>query len=236
MEKAEGRGYFLLARQQLLDIVEHGLAVAVQASTLVIGGTHQAQLVVVQRQPRMLQQRLVLGGKGKEIAACAKQKRLLAIAVTGAEQHPARAIVQGKGEHAIEPLQALGAPALVGLQQHLGVGMGSEHHPGCGQLGAHLQVVVDLAVVGQDEVATGIGHRLRTGLGQVQDGQAAVAETDLPARCQCSLPATVPIRPAMDLRVQHGIEHGGACGLADCSSNPAHQSTPRFFIWLRRYA
>ena len=36
--------------------------------------------VVVQRQPGMLQQRLVLGGKGEEIAACAKQERLLAIA------------------------------------------------------------------------------------------------------------------------------------------------------------
>ena len=222
-----------LARQQLLDIVEHGLAITIQASTLVVRGTHQTQFVVIQRQSGMLQQRLVLGGEGKKCSVATKQKWLFPIAITGTKQHPARAVVQGKGEHAVEALQTIRTPALVGLQQHLGVGMGAEHHPSRDQLGAHLQVVVDLTVVSQDEITTGIGHRLRAGLGQVQDGQAAVAKTHRPARRQCSLPVTMSVRPAVDLRVQHRIEDGGACALTDDSRNPAHQLPPLLAATVR---
>jgi hypothetical protein len=46
------------------------------------------------------------------------------------------------------------------------------------KLAAQFAVVVDLAVEGDDELAVGTVHGLRAALGEVDDGQAAVAEGD----------------------------------------------------------
>ena len=87
-------------------------------------------------------------------------------------------IPQGKGVHAAQVLQHGRAFGLVQVQQDFGVGFGAEDVALRFELAAQFAVVVDLAVEGDDELAVGAVHRLRAALGEVDDGQAAVAQGD----------------------------------------------------------
>ena len=107
--------------------------------------------------------------------------RLDADAVANQVQHrPARIarVVDADGEHAVEPLHAIDAPLLVGVQQHFGVGVVraplvfAERL----QLLPDLRVVVDLAVEGQGDGAGGVQHRLGRGVRQIDDRQPPMAE------------------------------------------------------------
>ena len=67
---------------------------------------------------------------------------------------------------------------LVQVQQDFGVGSGAEDVALGFELFAQFAVVVDFAVEGDDELAVGAVHGLRAALGEVDDGQAAVAQGD----------------------------------------------------------
>ena len=70
-------------------------------------------------------------------------------------------------------------PAIgVEVQQDLGVGVGLEGIALGFELLAQLAVVVDFAVEGDAQAAIGSGHRLGTGGGEIDDGEAAVGEAD----------------------------------------------------------
>src|SRR5262245_41378073 len=76
--------------------------------------------------PARSQERLDLRGKDQFPALGAVEKRPNSQAVTRQKQTPVAAVPNGKGELAIEPLQAPSAIFLVGMQQHLSVGRGRE--------------------------------------------------------------------------------------------------------------
>ncbi len=74
-------------------------------------------------------------------------QRLDAEWVAGAEQFAFHRVPQGKGEHAPQPGQRVGAPVVIGGDDRLAVPVGGEYGAMLGaQLLAQLQVVVDLAV------------------------------------------------------------------------------------------
>jgi hypothetical protein len=87
-------------------------------------------------------------------------------------------IPQGKGIHAAQVLQHGRAFGLVQVQQYLRVGFAAEDVALRFELAAQFAVVVDFAVEGDDELAVCALHRLCAALGEVDDGQAAVAEGD----------------------------------------------------------
>ena len=103
----------------------------------------------------------------------------------------------GEGEHAEEVVDAVGAPPVVGLGDHLGVGGGEEPVTVSPQLLAQLLVVVDAAVEHRDQPQFVVNHRLGAGLGQVDDRQSAVGQRD-----RTVMPEPVPIRSPW-------LHHGG---------------------------
>ena len=64
------------------------------------------------------------------------------------------------------------------MQEDLGVGVRGKAPPALFQLFAQLAVVIDLAVENDLIPAIGAGHRLSSGLREVDDGQPAVSQAD----------------------------------------------------------
>ena len=80
-------------------------------------------------------------------------QRLLPRPIPGAEQGPTGVVPDREGEHAGEPRQRVLAPEAKRFQQHLGVAPGPESDAVHLQLLLQVPVVVELAVVDQQEAA-----------------------------------------------------------------------------------
>ncbi len=102
--------------------------------------------------------------------------------VTAEDEPPGVALVDGKGEHPDEVVNAPDTPTVIGLTDHLGVGGREETIALGGKLAAKFAVVVDTAVEDGREAELAVDHRLRTALRQINDLQAAMAERDRPGR------------------------------------------------------
>jgi hypothetical protein len=114
--------------------------------------------------------------------------RLDAEPVAGQDDASGSVLDQREREHPEEVRHAVGAPAVVRLDDHLGVRGGEEPVAGRRESGPQLLVVVDAAVEDQGEPQLLVGHRLPARLGQVDDLQTAVAERD---RAALGEPGTV---------------------------------------------
>ena len=105
------------------------------------------------------QQALLLAADRRAARAGRHEQRLDAEGVAGAEQFLALGVPQREGEHAAKSAQRVGTPVVIGRDDGLTVAVGCEGGPvAFGQLGAQLEVVVDLAVEDQ-HVAPGLGRR-----------------------------------------------------------------------------
>ena len=124
------------------------------------------------------QQRLDLGGGLETTAALGDIKRLDAEGVAGQQQAAPRLVPQGEGEHPDQAVEHGDAQTAIQGQQHLGVAAGVEHLAGRLAFRPQLAVIVDLAVEDDAQGPVGAGHRLRPGLGQVDDRQPAVGQAD----------------------------------------------------------
>src|ERR1700691_6083663 len=82
-------------------------------------------------------------------------------------------------EHAAKFLQALDAPCSKGLQDHLGIGVIGfpASMPQVFQFAPDLGVVIDLAVEDDVQRAILVAHGLGSGVGEVDDGKAAMRQT-----------------------------------------------------------
>ena len=142
--------------RQLANALEQGLAIEAELEGQVV-----AQAVEVgfdRRQER--EQRLGFRGEQEGAVHDRVVERLHPEPIPSAEQRALVRVPQGKGEHAAQVGERVGAPLLVGPQDHLGV-RGRPERPRA-QLVAQLDVVVDL-VVGGDPVPVLALHRLVTG-------------------------------------------------------------------------
>ena len=137
----------------------------------------------------------------------AVEQRLDAETVARQEQAAGVAVVQGKGEHAAEAVDAALAPLLPGIKNDLGVAVGAEVVAQGRQLAGQLAEVVDLAVVDHAQIAVGAEHGLLAA-GQVDDRQAPVGQAHPGGEVQATL-----VGAAVELRLVHGLEQG-AIGLA----------------------
>src|SRR5436190_8041590 len=100
---------------------------------------------------------------------------LLAQAIARNEQCVRAAVPDGKREHAAQPLDRSNPPLTIGGEQDFSVGSRPEVVAALGQIGAQLEIVVDLAVEADREVAVRSTHRLSTSVAQIVDSEAAVA-------------------------------------------------------------
>ena len=187
----------VVARQQLLDAPEERLAVQHELEGEVV---LQALGVGLDRREER-QQRLGLGGQEQQAVDLRVVEGLDAEAVARAEERLLLLVPEGEREHAAQLLQAVHAPAPVRAQDHLGVrrraeGALAEHL-------AHLDVVVDLAVVSQPGAIT-VGHGLIAAR-EIDDRQPPVPERHAAA---LALPEAVAIGPAVCDQVVHGLHDG----------------------------
>ncbi len=127
-------------------------------------------------EPGVQQQRLDLG---REQQVPVRQQRVVqrldAQAVARKEERLAVAIPQCEGKHAAEAFHAALAPRLPGMHDHLGVAARVEAVTERLQLRYQRLVVVDLAVVDDDDRAILVVERLLAGR-EVDDREAAMAE------------------------------------------------------------
>jgi hypothetical protein len=182
------------------------------------GGVHAAG-------PHQRRQR---GGEAHPAGAAAEVERLDAQPVAGHDDPAGLPLDHHEGEHPEEALDAGRAPAVVGLEHHLGVGGGEEPVAGLLQLGAQLLVVVDDPVEDHGQAELGVDHRLGAGVGQVDDLQPAVAERHRPG-----LPATGAVGPPALQLVAHGADRrhvGGPAVEPDLTRDAAH-ACPSLCRW-----
>ena len=129
-----------------------------------------------------------LGREAQLAADVAVVERLDPVAVAREDEAAARRVPDRDGEHPAQPLGEAGAVLLVEMDERLGVGVGAEGVAGARELVAQLGVVVDLAVLDDDDGAVLVRDRL-VAAGEVDDREAPRAERDLAvdvlaARCR----------------------------------------------------
>ena len=174
----------------------------------------------------MLEQRLDLR---REQEMSVRQQRVMqrldAQAVAGKEQRLPIAVPQREREHAAEAVHAAFAPGFPGVHDHLGVAARVEAVTERLQLRYQRLVVVDLAVVDDDDRAVLVVERLLAGR-EVDDRQPAMAERDPRLEVQ-----TVAVGSAMGDRLVH-TQRQAAVRLPlesriDDACDPAHLSALR---------
>jgi len=204
------------AGRQLVDVLDDATLVG---DPVVEHRRHQGPGLHLQLGPDGAHQRLQLRGEHHPVAPAADEEGLDPELVTGQEEM-ARALVEdGEGEHAPEPVEGGRPPPSPRLEHDLGVGAGPEAHPGGGQLGPQLPVVVELAVVdqGQAVAAEGLGG----GVGEVDDRQAPVGQVGgHPVVDEGVQPGAVG--PPVGHEVAHGGGQGTAVRLLVAPRDPAH--------------
>jgi len=142
----------------------------------------------------------------QSLAIHAPEHRLEPEAVARQRQAAFRPVPDGEGEHAVQRGQRPRlAPSVPSLDQDLGVRRAAERDAFGLQRPAQVPVVVDFAVVGDREAARGRYHGLRARVGQVDDGEAALAERD-------AGPRVCPDPRSIGSAMREGIVHAGRTG------------------------
>jgi hypothetical protein len=91
--------------------------------------------------------------------------------------------------------------------------IGAKLMPARDKLGPQLGVIVDLTVKSNNHASVFIAHGLRRCNVKIDNGETAMAETDLAIRRH---PKVSPVWPAMNHGVPHACEHGAidrACAI-----------------------
>ncbi|CAL2058425.1 protein of unknown function [Streptomyces murinus] len=154
---------------------------------------------------RVGEDRLGFGAEQDAVGRAVVVERLDAHAVADHHELVAAAVPDGERVHAVEAFGERVAPFDVGVQDHLGVGVGGEPVAAVGQFAAQLGEVVGLPGVDQRDRALGgrEGHRLAAA-GQVDDGEPAVAQGGGPLG-----PGAAVVRAAAGHRLGHRMQCGG---------------------------
>ena len=161
-------------------------------------------------------ERLGLRGERQRLLVPLEVKWLHAEAVARAEQLAARSVPQREREHAVEALEAARTPAPVGGEDHLGVAGAREPIPQRLELGAQLDVVVDLTVVRDPGAGLGPAHRLVAGRREVDDRKPSMREPDR----EVGVPSQLSVRSVRGVREAAREHFGGGRGPAQGAGDP----------------
>ena len=134
------------------------------------------------RPPLGEHQRLGLGGEREALPVPLVVEGLDPQAIAGAEELAPAAVPDREREHPVEQREALAPVTPVGGEDHLRIARALEALPLALELRAQLDVVVDLAVVGDPALAERVAHRPVPAGAQVDDREAPVDQAHLEAR------------------------------------------------------
>ena len=170
------------------------------------------------------EQRLGFGREHQVPAHDAVEQRSHAEAVPHQKHRFRATVVDRERELAVQPVQHPGAPLLVPVHEDFRIAARAEAVSGRDQLLAELQVVVDLAVVHDEDGAVLVAQRLRAA-GDVDDAEPHVGEAD-------PRPGVAPaaVGAAVAQGGRHAVEGPGrdAARLAPGDPRePAHQAGSR---------
>jgi len=155
-------------------------------------------------------------------------ERFDAVTVAGEEERGARLVPEGEGEHAVEALDAGGAPLDIGVERDFGVGARGEDVTERFERFAEFAEIVDFAVEGDGEVAAGGDAGLVSGGGEVDDGEPPVSEAE-----EAVDEEPFSVRSAMGDGVGHFSQGDGGDGAAvevEDSGDAAHYFDPSAFF------
>ena len=183
-----------MAGRQLPDPCEHRLFAHGELEGQILGKGTRVGLDVLQERD----ERLGFRGEVEDAVHDRVVERLDPEPVARGEQPALVLIPDREGEHAAQMIDGIQIVPVVGGQDGLGIRVAPEL-PVRTQRLAQLDIIVDLAIIGQDR-AVGRRHRLVAGRGQVQDRQALMAQ---PGRAVLRCPGSLVIRPAMRLQPVH---------------------------------
>ena len=170
----------------------------------------------------VLEQRLQLRAEREHAAVPVVVERLHAEMVAREEERLLALVPEREREHARDPVEHALAPLLPGVDEHLGVAVGVERVPGRRELAAQALEVVDLAVEHHHHGAVLVEERLRAA-GEVDDAQAAVAETDAPGDVEA-----LGVGAAVGDDPRHPLQHvGRVLALAPVAGDAAHAGAGR---------
>src|SRR6266540_4218574 len=145
-------------------------------------------------------------------------ERLDAHAIAAQKQPPARPVPNGEGEHAVEPLNQIVTPLLVGVSKDLGVGAAFEAVAVANQLLAKLRKVVQFAVQDDLDRPILVAKRL-VPASDVDDAQTTRAESDVRRGEQ-----PIVVRASMDHSGAHG-QNGRAIARPAVTADNARDAT-----------
>src|ERR1700682_5111390 len=99
-----------------------------------------------------------------------------------------------------------------GVQQRFRIGMAApvRSSAGCLKLISNIEMIVDLTVERYGETAAVAAHRLRAGLGEIEDRQTAVSKGDAGRSVG---PDVAGVGAAMPERIRHPLRVAGERGL-----------------------
>ena len=161
-----------------------------------------------------------LGRELQRAALVPIEQRLLAETVAGDMDEAARAIVQRKGKHAVQPLQeAFDAPGQIAVDEDLRVAARPQRVSEPQQFPAQLAIVVDFAVLHAGDAAAAADDRLLAGR-EIDDCEPAGGKHDA-----ALLHIAAAVRAARVKRSAGGADHAEVCRLPACgdpSEDAAH--------------
>ena len=129
-------------------------------------------------------------------------ERLFRTRVTRKDESSPYSIKPGERAHPIELFQgAFRTPLMQCRQQDLRVRTRCKAFAGEGEFGTQFHIVIQLAVVYQTALAVLIGHGLKSGVGQIDDGKALVCEYEGAALKPKGLYGGCPGHDALALRM-----------------------------------
>src|SRR5439155_3222926 len=210
-----------MPRRKLARPRPDALRVRDEAEGEIVGDCRVVELVA---EPGPRQKGLQLGREDEGAADGRVVERLLAGTVARAEEDLLLRVPDREGEHARQPVEAVGAEAAVGLDEHLGVRARAEANTFALELIAQAAEVVDLAVEDDPEATVARREGLVRVRAQVDDREAAVPEADAPVRRS---PQALRVWPAVDEAVPHPLHERAVDALArDGPGDAAHQDEP----------
>jgi hypothetical protein len=153
------------------------------------------------RHLRIAEQGLDLRGEAEAAAGQRVVERLEPQPVAGQHEAAAAGVPDRVGEHAREEADGVGPVLLVGVDDHLRVGPAAKAVTARFESVTDVEVVVDLAVVGDPDRAVLVAERLAAVLAQIDDREAPMAQ-----RRPVVEIGPVGIRSAVGDRVLHPLE------------------------------
>ena len=167
-------------------------------------------------------QRAKLGRELELAVVRAVVQRLDPVPVAREDEAPLARVPDRDREHPAQPFRETGSPLLVRVNQDLGVAVRAERVARTLQLGHELLVVVDLAVLHDDDGAVLVRDRL-VAAGEIDDREPPCREPDGAVDERAA-----GIRAAMHERSTHRREPAGIGGSArgGDSADPTHAALP----------